>query len=117
MQPQRRRRRKSADSSARSDGHEVDQSFFSTQMRYFKRPMKVLVQLALFLFLAAAAEAQIQVELRFKRLQYVAHEPVVATVKITNLAGRAIDLHDEKGQHWCVLKSMQAKAISSRRLA
>ena len=62
--------------------------------------MKVLVQLALFLFLPAAAQAQIQVELKFKRLQYVAHEPVVATVKITNLAGRAIDLHDEKGQHW-----------------
>ena len=39
-------------------------------------------------------------ELKFKRLQYVAHEPVLATVKITNLAGRDIDLHDEKGQHW-----------------
>ena len=62
--------------------------------------MKVLVRLALFLFFPAAAQAQIQVELKFKRLQYVAHEPVVATVKITNLAGRAIDLHDEKGQHW-----------------
>jgi hypothetical protein len=62
--------------------------------------MKFFVRLALFLFLAAAAEAQIQVELKFKRLQYIAHEPVVATVKITNLAGRDIDLHDEKDQHW-----------------
>ena len=62
--------------------------------------MKFLVQLALLLFLCAAAQAQIQVELKFKRLQYVAHEPVMATVKITNLAGRAINLHDEKGQHW-----------------
>ena len=69
-------------------------------MHYFKRPMKFLVQLALLLFLCAAAQAQIQVELKFKRLQYVAHEPVMATVKITNLAGRAINLHDEKGQHW-----------------
>jgi hypothetical protein len=69
-------------------------------MRYFSRPMKFPLQLALFLFLAAAAQAQIQVELKFKRLQYVAHEPVMATVKITNLAGRDIDLHDEKGQHW-----------------
>jgi hypothetical protein len=69
-------------------------------MRYFSRPMKFLVQLALFLFLAAAAQAQIQVELKFKRLQYVAHEPVMAAVKITNLAGRDIDLHDENGQHW-----------------
>jgi hypothetical protein len=62
--------------------------------------MKYPLQLALFVFLAAAAQAQIQVELKFKRLQYVAHEPVMATVKITNLAGRDIDLHDEKGQHW-----------------
>ncbi|HEX7516806.1 MAG TPA: hypothetical protein VF345_05910 [Chthoniobacterales bacterium] len=62
--------------------------------------MKFFVQLALFLFLTAAAPAQIQVELKFKRLQYVAHEPVMATVKVTNLAGRDIDFHDENGQHW-----------------
>lgn len=62
--------------------------------------MKFFVQPALFLFLAAAAQAQIQVELKFKRLQYVAHEPVMATLKITNLAGRDIDLHDENGQRW-----------------
>ena len=62
--------------------------------------MKILLQMALFLSLSVAAQAQIQVELKFKRLQYVAHEPVVAMVKVTNLAGRDIDLHDEKGQHW-----------------
>jgi hypothetical protein len=62
--------------------------------------MKFLVQLALFLFFALAAQAQIQVELKFKRLQYVAHEPVMANIKITNLAGRDIDLHDGNGQHW-----------------
>lgn len=69
-------------------------------MSYSSRPMKFLIQLVLFPFLAGAAHAQIQVELKFKRLQYVAHEPILATVKITNLAGRDIDLHDEKGQHW-----------------
>jgi hypothetical protein len=62
--------------------------------------MKLPLQLILFLGWAAAAPAQIQVELRFPRLQYVAHEPVVATVKITNLAGRDIDLHDESGRRW-----------------
>jgi hypothetical protein len=62
--------------------------------------MKLIVPLALFLFLAEAAQAQIQVELKFKRLQYIAHEPVMATVKITNLAGRDIDLHDENGRRW-----------------
>ncbi|HVF70502.1 MAG TPA: hypothetical protein VM940_02740 [Chthoniobacterales bacterium] len=52
-------------------------------------------------FLAAAtAQAQIQVELKFKRLQYIAHEPVFATVRIANLSGRDIDLHDDNGQRW-----------------
>ena len=52
------------------------------------------------LICAAAAQAQIQLELKFKRLQYVAYEPVIATVKITNLAGRNVDLHDAEGQRW-----------------
>jgi hypothetical protein len=62
--------------------------------------MKSLLQLVLFLGLVATARAQIQVELKFKRLQYVAHEPVLATVKITNLSGRDIELHDDNGQPW-----------------
>src|SRR5256886_643136 len=51
-------------------------------------------------FFASAAEGQIQVELKFKRLQYIAYEPVVATIAITNLAGRDIELHDAHGQSW-----------------
>src|SRR5207247_1001781 len=43
---------------------------------------------------------QIQVNLKFKRLQYIAYEPVVATLAITNLAGRDIELHDSDGQSW-----------------
>jgi len=49
---------------------------------------------------AGAAEAQVQVDVKFKRLQYIAYEPVVATVAITNLAGRDIELHDAEGQSW-----------------
>ncbi|HEY1769839.1 MAG TPA: hypothetical protein VGG02_06250 [Chthoniobacterales bacterium] len=53
------------------------------------------------LFLAAIpARAQVEVELKFRRLQYIAHEPVLATVTITNLAGRDIVLHDQDDQHW-----------------
>jgi hypothetical protein len=52
------------------------------------------------LFMAATAQAQIQVELSFKRLQYIAHEPILATVRIANNSGRDIDLHDDSGQHW-----------------
>jgi hypothetical protein len=55
---------------------------------------------ACLLFFAARSEAQIQVDLKFKRLQYIAYEPVVATLSITNLAGRDIDLHDAQGQSW-----------------
>jgi hypothetical protein len=53
------------------------------------------------LFLAAVkGEGQIQVDLKFKRLQYIAYEPVVATLGITNLAGRDVDLRDADGQSW-----------------
>jgi hypothetical protein len=60
---------------------------------------RILPWLFAFVF-AAAAEAQVQVDLKFKRLQYIAHEPVVATLAITNLAGRDIELHDADGQSW-----------------
>jgi len=49
---------------------------------------------------ALSAQAQIQVDLKFKRLQYIAFEPVLATVTITNLAGRDVELHDEGDQPW-----------------
>ncbi len=49
---------------------------------------------------AVSGEAQVQVDLKFKRLQYIAYEPVMATLGITNLAGRDVDLHDADGQAW-----------------
>ena len=52
------------------------------------------------LLCAAEARGQLQVELNFKRLQYIAYEPILATVGITNLAGRDVDLHDADGQAW-----------------
>ena len=51
-------------------------------------------------FVASTAGAQIQVELKFPRLQYIAYEPVVANLEITNLAGRDVDLRDAEGQAW-----------------
>jgi hypothetical protein len=62
--------------------------------------MKLIVPLAAWFFLAASGQAQIQVELKFKRLQYIAHEPVTATLRITNLAGRDIELRDEGSHRW-----------------
>lgn len=60
---------------------------------------RIVPWFCIFLY-AAAAEAQVQVDLKFKRLQYIAYEPVVATLAITNLAGRDIELHDADGQSW-----------------
>jgi hypothetical protein len=62
--------------------------------------MMFRIQLVVLLFVAATVQAQVQVELSFKRLQYIAHEPIVAMVKIANNSGRDIDLHDDSGQHW-----------------
>ena len=53
-----------------------------------------------FILFAFGARGQIQIDLKLKRLQYIAYEPVVATMTITNLAGRDIDLHDNGDQHW-----------------
>jgi hypothetical protein len=60
---------------------------------------RALTVACIFLF-GVRAEAQIQVDLKFKRLQYIAYEPVVASLSITNLAGRDIDLHNADGQTW-----------------
>lgn len=62
--------------------------------------MMFRIQLVVLLFVTATVQAQVQVELTFKRLQYLAHEPIFVTVKIVNNSGRDIDLHDDGGQHW-----------------
>jgi hypothetical protein len=62
--------------------------------------MRIVAPLVLALAVARTAHAQLQVELKFPRVQYVAYEPVVATVKITNLAGRDVELRNENGQRW-----------------
>ncbi|MEP6822106.1 MAG: hypothetical protein ABI946_07130 [Chthoniobacterales bacterium] len=62
--------------------------------------MRVPTFLLLLFSLVGTASGQIQVDLKFKRLQYIAYEPLIATVTITNLAGRAIDLRDEAGHTW-----------------
>ena len=66
----------------------------------FKTVIGRILSIACLLIFAAKAEAQIQVDLKFKRLQYIAYESVVATLSITNLAGRDIDLHNADGQSW-----------------
>ena len=62
--------------------------------------MKLRWTLLCLCFVASTAVAQIQIELKFPRLQYIAYEPVVANLMITNLAGRDVDLRDADGQSW-----------------
>jgi len=62
--------------------------------------MKRALPFACLFFLVARVEAQIQVDLRLKRLQHIAYEPVMATLGITNLAGRDVYLHHADGQPW-----------------
>jgi hypothetical protein len=66
----------------------------------FWRVIKHALPFVCVCFFAAGGQAQIQVDLKFKRLQYIAYEPVTATLGITNLAGRDVDLHDSDGQAW-----------------
>src|SRR5437773_5573914 len=78
-------------------------SHFSMQLRGFAVVyvlMKLRCTLVCLCFVASSAVAQIQVELKFPRLQYIAYEPVVANLVITNLAGRDVDLRDTGGQSW-----------------
>jgi hypothetical protein len=64
-------------------------------------PLKALsFLLALLLLLLPAAHAQLQVEIGFKRTLYLAYEPLIANVSITNLSGNSLNLRDTDGQHW-----------------
>ena len=74
--------------------------FFMLPIALFYRVIKYILLVACVFLFAVTGEAQIQVDLKFKRLQYIAYEPVVATLAITNLAGRDVDLHDADGQSW-----------------
>src|SRR5207244_4071772 len=64
------------------------------------QPLKVAALILLSGVVPGAANAQIQVQLKFSRLQYIAYEPLLATVTITNRAGRDIDLNNDAGERW-----------------
>src|SRR5436853_4916458 len=74
--------------------------FLMRRIALVYRVIKRTLPFVCLLLSAVGGEAQVQVDLKFKRLQYIAYEPVVATLGITNLAGRDIDLHDADGQSW-----------------
>ncbi len=67
------------------------------------RPSRPLLFLCLgFALLAAApvAWAQVRVDLALRRSLFVRYEPVIATVTVTNLSGRDLELRDDGNHKW-----------------
>ncbi len=71
--------------------------------------MRFRLLLCLFLLGTGSLQAQVQVDLKLKRLQYIAYEPLMATLEITNLAGRDIELRNDRGQDWFGFEVMAAE--------
>jgi hypothetical protein len=65
-----------------------------------KRILSLLLLIVLLGIFTARSEAQIAVDLSIKRRLFIAHEPVIATVTITNLSGRDITLTDTPEMQW-----------------
>jgi hypothetical protein len=60
----------------------------------------LLFLLGLLALLGAHAQAQIKIDMRITRRLFIAYEPVIATVEISNLTGHDITLNDADGQKW-----------------
>lgn len=61
---------------------------------------RALIFLATLLGLLPGLYSQIQVEMNIPRRLYIAYEPIIITVGITNLTGRDITLQDIDSQKW-----------------
>ena len=55
---------------------------------------------ALLALIPFTANAQVLVDLSIKRVLYIAYEPLLATVRITNLSGNPLLLADVEGKKW-----------------
>lgn len=65
---------------------------------------RVLLFVSLLAVLAPELHAQLQVQVRVSRRLYVAYEPIVATLQITNLTGRDVTLQDSDGHNWLAFR-------------
>jgi len=61
---------------------------------------RLLFWLVLFLAAVGHAHAQLSVDCSIKRRLFLAHEPIIATVTVTNLTGRDIVLEDTPEMQW-----------------
>jgi hypothetical protein len=64
------------------------------------RSLLLMLVLGMMSILPARLHAQILVDLSIKRVLYIAYEPLLATVRITNLSGNPLLLADVEGKKW-----------------
>ena len=62
--------------------------------------MRIPFFLAALLLAGLTANAQVQVDISMKRNLYIAYEPILATVTITNLSGNELTLADSGNNKW-----------------
>jgi hypothetical protein len=72
----------------------------SLNFTFLRMLLRAAVLWIALLAIAPALHAQIRVEMKLPRRLYIAYEPVVATVSVTNLTGRDVLLDDFEGQKW-----------------
>ncbi len=68
-------------------------------------PRRVFLTVCLWLLLTClcgipAARAQVQIDVKLSRHTYILYEPVIATISITNLAGKDLLFEDTDGKQW-----------------
>jgi hypothetical protein len=68
----------------------------------------LLLVAALFCMLAPRSHAQIDVSLDMVHRLYLSYEPIIVTVKITNLSGRDITLRDQAPDKWFSFEVLNA---------
>jgi hypothetical protein len=62
--------------------------------------LAILAVAALLAMMSHRAKAQVTVDLSIKRNLYVAYEPLLATVRVSNLSGNRLLLADVEGKKW-----------------
>ena len=73
---------------------------FCLTLIFPRRLLFAFVLTVMCLCCTAGLRAQIQVDLKLSRTSYIMYEPLIATVTVTNNAGRDITLADEDGKQW-----------------
>ena len=76
--------------------------------------MRVPVLVAAILVAALTAKAQVQVDISMKRNLYIAYEPILVTVTITNLSGNELTLADSGNHKWF---GLQLETLDGRPIA